>query len=294
MKNFLLKTIFYLISFIFLIQIISLIYIKTDFLYGILRYPGFEIYSALNKSKLKSTKKILLLGDSVGKQLFPEDNENYNSLTTNQALGIPGNYFFLKNYLKAGNSIERLVIIYNPHSFKNNLNNKLTYHYFLKPFFNEDYNHYFTKELLGQIEKIPYKNYLKIPSVRATNWSPSFPKNKKSIFLAKNDYEKKINEKPYNYLSPISVQYLNMIKELSIKYNFSVKLLPPPISADMNINLDIFLKETQKTNLIEEFRFFIKNLNFIDSKNFSDKIHLHHQETIDFHATKINKLILEN
>lgn len=293
MKNFLLKTIFYLISLIFLIQIISLIYIKTDFLYGILRYPGVEIYSALNKSQLKSNKKILLLGDSVGKQLFPDDNENYNSLTTNQALGIPGNYFLLKNYLKAGNRIEKLVIIYNPHSFKNNLNNKLTYHYFLKPFFSEDYNQYFTKELLEQIEKIPYKNYLAIPSIRATNWSPSFSKNKNSIFLARNDYVKIINEKSYNYLSPISIQYLNMIKDLSVKHNFEIKLLPPPISLERNINLDLFQKETQKTNLIEEFRFYIKNLNFIDSINFSDEIHLHDKETINYHSAKINKLIMD-
>ena len=30
----------------------------------------------------------------------------------------------------------------------NNLNNKFTYHYFLKPFYNDEYNQYFTKKLL--------------------------------------------------------------------------------------------------------------------------------------------------
>jgi hypothetical protein len=292
MKNFLRKTFFYITAVIFSIQIISIAYIKTDFLYGILRYPGFEIYSALNKSKLKSTKKTLLLGDSVGKQLFPDDNEYYNSLTTNQALGIPGNYFLLKNYLKAGNSIESLVIIYVPHSFKNNLNNKLTYHYFLKPFFNEDYNKYFTKKLLEQIEKIPNKNYLVIPSIKATTWAPSFPINKKSIFELTDESRNTTNEKPYNYLSPISVQYLDMIKDLSIKHDFNIKLLSPPISVNKKINLDSFQKEIQKTNLIEEFEFYIKNLNYIDSKYFSDEIHLNNKEAINYHATKINLLIL--
>lgn len=293
MKNFLRKTFFYIITVIFSIQIISILYIKTDFLYGVLRYPGFEIYSALNKSKLKGTKKILLLGDSVGKQLFPDDNENYNSLTTNQALGIPGNYFLLKNYLKAGNNIERLVIIYTPHSFKNNLNNKLTYHYFLKPFFNKDYIQYFTKELLNQIEKIPNKNYLAIPSIKATSWAPSFSINEKSILGLTNEFENTNNKKSFNYLSPISVQYLNMIKDLSIKYNFNIKLLPPPISINKKINLDLFRKEAQETNLIEDFEFYIKNLKYIDSKYFHDEIHFHNKEDINFYASKINRLIFE-
>jgi len=293
MNKFLKKTFFFITTVIFSIQIISVAYIKTDFFYGILKYPGFEIYSALNKSKLKSTKKILILGDSVGYQLFPDDNEYCISLATNQALGIPGNYFLLKNYLNAGNSIESLIIIYRPYSFINNLNNKLTYHYFLKPFYNDEYNQYFTKKLLKQIKKIPNKNYLVIPSIKATSWSPSFSINKKIIFELTDEFENTNNEKPYNYLSPISVQYLNMIKDLSIKYNFNIKLLPPPISVNKKIKLDSFQNETKETNLTEEFKYYTKNLNYIDSKYFEDEIHLKNKEDINYHAIKINKLIFE-
>ena len=291
MKNFLIKTFIYFITVILSIQIICYIYIKTNFLYGVFNYDGIETYSAIKKSKLKSAKKTLLLGDSLGKQLFPEDNENYNSLTTNHAISIAGNYFLLKNYLNAGNTIESLVIIYNPQSFQNNLDQKLTYHYFLKPFFNNDYNKYFSNNLLTQIRKIPNKNYLSIPSIKATKWSPSFPLSKKSITIETDEVDNNYEKKKSYYLSPISIEYLNMIKGLSIKHRFSIKLLPPPVSTNKKINLISFQKEIQKTDLIEEFKFYLNNINYIDDNYFSDGIHLKNKEIINYNRSKIIKLI---
>lgn len=290
MQKFLLKTFLYITSAIIAIQLISFIYIETDFLNGALRYRGYKIYFAIEKSKSKSTKKILLLGDSVAKSLFPtgEDAE-INSLATNQAIGVPGNYFLLKNYLDAGNTIETLVIIYNPYSFKNNLNQKYTYHYFLKPFFNDEYVNYFSVNLLEQIEMIPNKNYLLIPSIRATLWSPNFPQSKNLI----TDGFGNSNNTKYSYLSPLSIEYLNKIKDLSIKNGFDIKLLPAPTSTNKKINFISFQKETEKTNLIEEFKFYLDNLNYVDPKYFSDGIHLNNQEIKNYYITKIRKLILE-
>ena len=291
MKNFLLKTITYFITAILSIQIISFIYIKTDFLYGLFNYPGIKIYKAIKKSKLKSVKRTLLLGDSVGNQLFFEDDENYISLTTNQAISIAGNYFLLKNYLNAGNTIESLVIIYHPQSFRNNLDQKFTYHYFLKPFFNNDYNKYFSENLLAQIKNIPNKNYLSIPSIKATNWSPSFPPSKKSNNIEKDKFDNNYEKNKSYYLSPISIEYLNMIKSLSIEYRFSIKLLPPPVSIDKKINFISFQKETENTDLIEEFKFYLDNLNYIDENYFSDGIHLKNKEIINYNKSKMLKLI---
>jgi len=290
MKKFLIKTFLYITSAIIGIQLISFLYIETDFLNGALRYPGHKIYFAIKKSKSKSTKKILLLGDSVAKSLFPTGEEaEINSLATNQAIGVPGNYFLLKNYLDAGNTIETLVIIYNPYSLKNNLNQKYSYHYFLKPFFNDEYVNYFSVNLLEQIEMIPNKNYLLIPSIRATLWSPNFPQSKNLI----TDESGNSNNTKYSYLSPLSIEYLNKIKDLSIKNGFDIKLLPAPTSTNKKINFISFQKETEKTNLIEEFKFYLDNLNYVDPKYFSDGIHLNNQEIKNYYITKIRKLILE-
>ena len=290
MKKFLLKTLLYIITLLFSIQIICFIYIKTDFLHGALRYPGFEIYSALKKSKLKSTKKTLILGDSVGKQLFRDDNENYNALTCNQAISIAGNYFLLKNYLNAGNTIESLVIIYRPQSFSNNLAQKYTYHYFLKPFYNTGYNKYFSKTLLKQIGDIPNKKYLSIPSIKATNWSPSFPVPEQSVTQEVDSFDQNYYEESSHYLSPISVEYLNKIKNLSIKHRFNIKLLSPPISTNQKIILSSFQKEIEETDLNEEFKFYLNNLIYIDGGYFSDDVHLNNQETINYYSSKIRKL----
>src|SRR3954453_6937291 len=61
---------------------------------------GAEIYTSIQKSKMKKKVKKLLIGDSVGNQLY--DNGVYNgsifSLTCNQAISMVGQYILLSNF----------------------------------------------------------------------------------------------------------------------------------------------------------------------------------------------------
>ena len=162
MKKFLLKFSLSLLVFLIVIEIVSFFLIQSNVIYNRnYIYPGSEIYRSITKSKKKSNAKILLLGDSVGNQLFPSEksNDTINSLTSNQAISIVGQYILLQNYLETGNRPTKVVLLYSPFSLKNNLDQKFTFHYFIKPFYKKEYIHFFSELAIQQIDKIPFYKY---------------------------------------------------------------------------------------------------------------------------------------
>ena len=64
-------------------------------------------------------------------------------------------------------------------------------------------------------------------------------------FLAP-DFES-IDEINYTFLSSISIEYLNKIKDLSVKYKFELIILPTPI----NINNKHLVNKIDKTEIIQ-------------------------------------------
>src|SRR3954453_12185057 len=99
-KKFIIKlSIFALIS-LPVLSFKNLLFYYTD-LYKSSVY-GPEVYRSIAKSKMKKKVKKLLIGDSVGNQLY--DNESYNgsifSLTCNQAISMVGQYILLSNFIQ--------------------------------------------------------------------------------------------------------------------------------------------------------------------------------------------------
>jgi len=265
MKKFITKIIlFSLIGFV-IFESISLLYLWSD--RYLQYYPGNETYFAIEKSKTKNKAKILLLGDSVGGQLFPNNQQfdNINSLATNQAISMAGQYFLLKNYLSVGNTIDKLVMLFAPDTFKNNLNQVYTYHYFLKPFYNSNYFPLYTSTVYKQIEKIPYHQFVYLPHIKIRSWAPDFKPSDPVITSP---------------LSPISAEYLSKIKNLSIQHNFELIILPTPVSIKRQeelkgVNIDGF----SKYNFSQELEYYFTNIIYLDDSEFIDGIHLFHPES---------------
>lgn len=264
MKIFIKKTILFLLLTVLFIETISAIFILTKVY--LIAYPGKEIYHVIKKSKEKNKSKKLLIADSVGRQMFSYKENIYgiNSLATNQAIGMVGQYLLLNNYLNAGNEIDTLIILFNPTSFKNNLDQNYTYHYFLKPFYKKEYSSLFSKTVQEQIRKIPYRQFVWIPHIQVSSWAPEFESS---------DIPK------YTFLSPISAEYLSKIKALSIENNFDIIISPTPTNINKknfieNINID----ELPPTHLEKQFNDYFNNIIYLDSTNFVDGIHLIHPE----------------
>jgi len=260
MSRFILKIIYFCIPLLFLFYAKPL-YLLIDNRYKNI-VAGSEIYISIKKSKQKSNKKILLIGDSVGNQLYnnKDENDSINSLASNQAIGVIGQYFLIESYLKTGNKPEIIYMLYTPFSFKNNLDQVYSFHYFLKPFYNKEYLPLFTKTALKQIDKIPYSLLCNEPYILTSNWAPNFQS------------KDKIN---YTFLSPISKEYLSKIKDLCISYNIEFFIIPTPTKESNKVKVEHSDKnEFFGYNFESDLTFFLNNIVYLNDSCFVDNVHL--------------------
>jgi hypothetical protein len=140
------------------------------------------------------------------------------------------------------------------------LDQVFTYHYFLKPFYRDEYFPLLTKTAVEQIRKIPYYYLCRVPYILVTNWAPNFTPQDKNDFTL---------------LSPISVEYLGKIKELAIKHNFKMIVLPPPMRLSSRQSIDAMNRnEIALSDLDDEFRNYFKSIIYLDDDLFEDEVHL--------------------
>jgi|WetSurMetagenome_2_1015567.scaffolds.fasta_scaffold04875_5 hypothetical protein len=262
MKKFLLKSVLFVLIFFALSHVRPLYLLSKD------RYKrtvaGKEVYYSIQKSKQRNAlSSRVLLGDSVAYQMFKNTTSNnpIYSLACNQAVGLTGQFVLLNNYLKAGNHVDAVYLLLSPFSFSNNLNQVYTYQYFLKPFYRDEYFPLFTKTVVQQIHKIPYYYLSRYPQVLTSNWAPDFVSR---------------DQTNYTFLSPISVEYLARIKELSIKYDFKLIVTPTPMSLSNRPKIESMNKNEVAINHLEsEFKNYFSDILYLDDSNFvSDGAHL--------------------
>ncbi len=260
--------------FIFLIILPLLFYgISLYFLYtGKYKetVEGSVVYNVIARSKTKWKARKLLLGDSVGEQLFPcyQNDETIVSLASNESIGMMGQYLLLNNFINAGNTIDTLYLLFNPLSFQNNMDGRKKYQFFLKTFYTDEYKPLFLKSVSNQLEKIPYKSICQNPCVKTTDWVPY-----KGLF---NSEEGKTSEM---FLSQVSADCINKMKQLSILHNFKILVLPSPVilsNKQRILALDRSLIE--KNDLTSDFKNYFKDIIFLEKGNFMDGYHLNKPE----------------
>ena len=239
---------------------------------GCLEYyiTGKEVHQSIRKSKEKVVSKKILLGDSVAFQLFDnQDNPYINSLACNRAISMAGHYFLLKNYMEAGNDVDTVFMICTPFSFKNNLNEIYTYHYFLKPFSKPAYRPFFTENLKQQLAKTPYHFLLNSQYILATDWAPSF--------------EKQEQKESFSFLSPISKDYLEKLKDLSLQYDFDCIFIPAPTRKSRQMEVQqLDPSELKGLGFEKELTHFLNAVDYFSDDYFVDEDHLHRNHEADF------------
>ncbi len=276
MKQFIIQNIIFLLVLSIFVNIEPVYLLITKKYKNIV--AGSSNYHSIKKSKERNTSKILIIGDSVGRQLFDnyQYNDTLNSLTCNVGISMVGQFILLKNYIDAGNTPDKVVLIYTPFSFKNNLNNNYTYHYFLKPFYKKEYTKYFTKTVSKQIQKIPFHLFCQYPIILTNNWAPEL------------EIKDSINLK---FLSPISIEYINKIKKLSLLHNFKFYMLPTPTRDSYRSKIRNIKNEVQKGIFQKEFNYYFSQLFFINDSFFIDDVHLKNPEK---YSKILKKTILED
>jgi hypothetical protein len=226
---------------------------------------GSEIYTSLKKTQMKKKVKKLLIGDSVGNQLY--DNDVYNggifSLTCNQAISMVGQYILLSKFIETNKDDlpEEVILLITPDSFSNNLNQNLTFNYFLKPFYYKENEKYFDELCKAQIKKIPYYYTCKIPFIRSSDWSPEYEPQKDSS---------------YKVISPITSDYLVKIKSLCMANNIKFQLCPTPVRSSRSKLIAEYSKcpEITQGALSNDLNNYFSNIVFMPDQLFKDRNHL--------------------
>lgn len=224
--------------------------------------PGREIYNAINKSKKRTNIKKLIIGDSTGNQFFNNfaEEDSIYSLACNQAIGLCGQFFLLDDFLKNGNRPERVYMVFNAFSFSNNLDQEYTFHYFLKPFFNNEYRDRMSKTVIKQIQKVPFYYLSQFPTVISSSWAPEYTPHHL-----------------YHIMSPISNEYLLKIDSLKKIYAFDLYLIPSLVTKDKREKFDNYMStniEEVDIRLRHTFQEFGRNITYVEDSCFIDGVHL--------------------
>ncbi len=266
----------FLVGAILIVELLSLGSRQSGFFESYI--AGAEIYKSIRKSKSKSKSKKVLLGDSVAKQLFDNEGNPYiQSLACNRAISLAGHYILLQNYLRAGNRPDSVYLMCTPFSFQNNLDEIYTFHYFLKPFYKTEYQEFLNETVRAQAAKIPSRFLLNSQYILATDWAPPYESSDKKV---------------ETFLSPISLEYLSKMSDLSQKYNFEFSLIPAPIRADRLSKVDDLEKNISGHPLEEKLLSFYNNIWTINENKFVDKEHLK-KDILNFYSKKaFDKLLV--
>lgn len=241
---------------------------------------GGEVYRAIDKSKKQVIRvKKLLIGDSVADQLYSHRNNNDTvySLTCNQAISLVGHYLLLQNFFSANNHFKNseVILIYHPNSFKNNLDQVFTYHYFLKPFYTCEYKENFSEKVNEQISKIPGYRYSQFPTVKTKNWSPDFVSS---------------DTKNNRMMSSISEEYLKKIQNLCAQHQTNLKIVSPFVNEIFKDSISEYKNQILNTsNFGGIFENYFKNMVFLpDSIFMDDNIHFKKEKAVTLGKNPLN------
>lgn len=104
------------------------------------RYQGNQkVYEAIEAVSSDVETKKLILGDSVGAQIYPSSRSKKGAVTcatSNRAIGLVGQLILLQDFITSRQSPKQLEVhfIMHPGSFGARLDEKFTYNYYLQPF----------------------------------------------------------------------------------------------------------------------------------------------------------------
>ncbi len=259
---------FIIVCFLFILPVVIYYSAKTFWLLTDEKYKstiyGNEVYKAIEKSRKKTKYKKLILGDSTANQFYDCKKKGPNdaySLTCTQAIGMVGQFILLNNYLNSGNRPDTVYLVYTPFSFWDNLDQIYTYHYFLKPFYYDEYKPLMTKNVMEQIRKIPKYWACHIPYIQTTGWAPDV----------------KPQERHYSFLSPISTEYLSKIDSLSNEYKFDFEMIPTFVACHWKDSIQHFNhKEYESYDYGGKIKRYMEHIHYLSDSCFIDEVHLKH------------------
>lgn len=242
-------------------------YLVPESSYGDL--PNWQVI--VNSKKNQTTLSQVVVGDSVGHQVFAVDEKNYKLLTT-QSISMLGQYILLKNALESNpNTIRKAVLSYIPHSFSNDLDQPYTFRDVVKSLLWVSNFSDLSIVAMQKIFRFP-QSVLGFFSVFKINNSVQMDYG--YFFPYSHSYKEPFTQyKPL--MSDISIDYLKRMKELCLKHNVAFLIIPSPISEGASLDFAEMKERIHAEGLDDLFVNYFEKLLILPKSYFKDDIHLH-------------------
>ncbi len=251
---------FILTGFIFL-NVISRLIIDSKYFSKNISYNVSLM--AVKKSKRKIASNVLILGDSVARQIFPVVMPN--SLAVNGAILMAGHYILAVNAIKKNPNIKYVILMSAPFILSHDFNRKLTYNNFLKPFYTFGNLKYLTSlmkkkingNILSHLALFPIFKLSPVPQI---------------------DFSNKSSKKISPVFSEISIQYMKKLYNFLKKRRIELLIISPPICKKQRVlflNWKYFKSQISERGLSHILRGYFDNIVYLDKGYFiNDRIHL--------------------
>lgn len=228
---------------------------------------GTEVYCALRNSKKKRAKvKRIIIGDSVSMQLYPctKEYDKAVSLTCNAAITVAGFYFLMTNYLNTNsdNLPDEVVFLVSPWTLKNNMNSVLAFHYFLKPFYTDEYCSDYTTNLYQTIHDNPYYWLSRFPFVRSSSYCVNY----------------EVKQPTWHWIAPIVSDYVQKADSVCNQYGVRFRMIPSPVRADRQQELEQAMASSMRSAespilVMSVMQQYMEYIHYADTALFNDNIH---------------------
>lgn len=184
---------------------------------------GREVYQALAEARRPSPARVVVFGDSVGRQLYAPHGkmrDDIRVLCSTAVISLAGQYRVLLEAARAGNLRgTEVVLICHPVSFEHDLQDQFTYQYFIKPFWLSANQDVLTPAVLARIQQVPWHAAVHLPSIRYGNWNPNWTEPPIQLGV-----------RTTNYIHDVAAEYLRRIADLAHKEGFPIRIVAPPIN----------------------------------------------------------------
>ena len=230
---------------------------------------AYEVYRAVLNSHKKKKVKRLIIGDSVGQQLYPNElsYDSIMSLACTATTSVAGMYFLAEMFIETNQDQlpEVIILLITPFSLGCDLE-AYTYQYFLKPFPMREYKKYYNKHLEDRVKSIPFYYTANLPFIQTSSFSPS-------ICVPK--------EQPYGSFSQISYDYLQKIDSLAKVNGVEFRMISTPIRDDRKEDFEQWkqgIDANYYAQLQELLDSYISTVAFAPAEDYQDDAHFIYTE----------------
>ena len=260
MKRFFLRLAFFVVTSFVLINAVAAIYGACS--QSRYERDGSETYQAIRLAETPTTAANIILGDSVCHQLLlGVALPGTLNLSCNQAISVCGQYLLAREAIAHDPAVRQITLAYQPACFTNDLTQKFTFNYVVKPFYvHPNLRDGMDALVLARLDRRPQFRLMAFPLFRYTD------------VLTSTDYSDP-HPPPFKYLSPISSDYLRQLANLCQAHQIHLRIVSTPISKTSGYDETTFLKEVSDANLSDIFAGYTQTIRQVEPELLLDNVH---------------------